>query len=78
MLSPLIAVLPITPTPPSKFFHAVKEEVKSFLSLLGLEGLQLKIIHMPKGHIMGWDALLPYIIYPSNWLGLVPFRALGT
>ena len=48
------------------------------MSLLGLEGLQLKIIHMPKGHIMGWDALLPYIIYPSNWLGLVPFRALGT
>ena len=38
----------------SKFFQAVKEDDKKlFLSLQGLDCLQLKIILMPRRHILG-------------------------
>ena len=37
----------------SKFFKIVKGEVKVFPESLGLDCLQLKIIHMPKWHILG-------------------------
>ena len=37
----------------SKFFKVVKGEVKVFPESLGLDCLQLKIIHMQKWHILG-------------------------
>ena len=33
--------------------HGIKGEVKVFPESLGLDCLQLKIIHMPKWHILG-------------------------
>lgn len=40
-------------SPLSKFLQAVKGEVKKlFLSLLGLQCLEPKIIHRPTGHIL--------------------------
>ena len=37
----------------SKFFKVVKGEVKVFPESLGLDCLQLNIIHMQKWHILG-------------------------
>lgn len=47
----------------SKFFQAVsgQAKMKKFLSLLFIKNNHLKIIHMPKKHILGWQILFPYI-----------------
>lgn len=71
MLSLIIALLLVQ----AHCLHSFRQlggSKKVFLSLLGLDGFGLKIIHMPKRPILGWDSLLPF---PVSWQLL--FRTLG-
>lgn len=71
MLSPIIALL-LVQAHCLNSFRQLGGSIKAFLSLLCLDGFGLKIIHMPKRPILGWDGLLPFPVSRQ-----VPFRALG-
>lgn len=50
--------------PLSKFFEDVKVEVKVFPKSARSDCLQLKIIQMPKWHVLEWHILLPFSLFP--------------
>ena len=46
--------------PPPESFRELRGKERVLFHLLALDTLQLKTIHLPKRHILGWPLLLPF------------------